>query len=270
MWGYNEDSVKYSPETTDHEIDSNFLLNKDSVTNRVAGLTCKYSLQDHKDAVTGLVCINQDGKHWLVSTGWDRRILIWNLETGLLHDFFRNSSSQYGKEELAADGIILDLEYSPETNCIAYASGDRCVYIRKFSPKGDEMTLQAVLQGHDAEVTGVRWNKKCNQWVTASEDRTIRIWPAEGIPCLRMISNDGPVTSLCIDQTNGSIITGSSDKAIRTFDPEKRDEMVQKNVGHKDEIRFVIHIPARDQYVSASWDNTVKIWNGTVIFFLRF
>jgi len=29
------------------------------------------------------------------------------------------------------------------------------VYIRKFSPKGDEMPLQAVLQGHEEEVRQV-------------------------------------------------------------------------------------------------------------------
>jgi len=29
------------------------------------------------------------------------------------------------------------------------------IYLRKFSPKGDEMPLQAVLQGHEEEVKQV-------------------------------------------------------------------------------------------------------------------
>jgi hypothetical protein len=62
-----------------------------------------------------------------------------------------------GKEELAADGIILDLDYSIERNEFGYASADKSAYIRKFSPKGDEMLLQAVLLGHEAEVTKVKW-----------------------------------------------------------------------------------------------------------------
>ena len=37
----------------------------------------------------------------------------------------------------------------------AYAASDKLVYIRKFSTIGHEMTLSAVLQGHDAEVTRV-------------------------------------------------------------------------------------------------------------------
>lgn len=49
--------------------------------------------------------------------------------------------------------------------------------------------------------------------------------PAEGIPCLRVINNDGPVTALCIDIINGCLITGSQDKIIRIFDIDKKDEI---------------------------------------------
>lgn len=36
---------------------------------------------------------------------------------------------------------------------------------------------------------------------------------------------------------------------------------MQKNLGHSDEVRSVIHIPSRNQYISASWDNSVRVWN---------
>jgi hypothetical protein len=48
---------------------------------------------------------------------------------------------------------------------------------------------------------------------------------------------------------------------MRVFDIEKKDEIVQKNYGHSDEIRSIVHIASRNQYVSASWDNTVRVWN---------
>nr|KAJ3422640.1 hypothetical protein HK105_007194 [Polyrhizophydium stewartii] len=259
VWGYNEESIKFLPETSERDGADPMApgggnqLGSDSVSNRVAGMTLKASLLDHKDAVTGLI-----------STGWDRRICVWDLQANKLQDVFRHAQPQaYGsvREELAADGIILSLDYSPERNEFGYASSDKLAYIRKFSPVGSEMTLTSVLQGHEAEVTQIRWHRKEQQWITGSEDRTIRLWPAEGIPCLRIINNDGPVTALCIDAINGCLITGSQDKVIRVFDIDKKDEIVQKNVGHSDEIRSLIHIPVRNQYVSASWDNTVRIWN---------
>lgn len=51
------------------------------------------------------------------------------------------------------------------------------VYIRKFSTNGAKMTLVNTLQGHEGEVTCVRWNiHGKGSWVTGSEDGTIRIW----------------------------------------------------------------------------------------------
>ncbi|KAI8837830.1 WD40-repeat-containing domain protein [Chytridium lagenaria] len=56
------------------------------------------------------------------------------------------------KEELAADGIILDLEYCADRNEFAYASA---------------------IIGLCEEI---KWNRVYQQWVTGSEDRTIRVW----------------------------------------------------------------------------------------------
>ena len=181
-----------------------------------------------------------------------------------MHDVFRNPEQSYGKDELAADGIIYDLDYAPERNEFAYASADKCAYIRTFDTDGTKLKLRAVLQGHEQDVVTVRWNAFHQQWVTGSDDRTVRIWSAEGIPCIKVIHNDGPVSCLCLDQLNGCIITGSSDRVIRVYDPTLSDELVQKNVGHTDAIRSIIHVAARRQYVSASWDQTIRIWNAHV------
>lgn len=162
---------------------------------------------------------------------------------------------------MAADGPILDMDYVAGRNEFAYASADKCAYIRQFSIDGSKMTLRAVLQGHEEEVTCIKWNHIHNQWITGSEDKTIRIWAAEGIPCVKVIDNGGTVTALCVDMLNGCIVSGSQDRIIRVYDLSRNVEVVQKNVGHTDSIRSIIHIPARHQYVSASWDQTVRVWN---------
>jgi WD40 repeat protein len=77
------------------------------------------------------------------------------------------------------------------------------------------------------------------------------------------------VSCLTIDLNNGCLLTGSVDKMIRVFDLEKKDELVQKHQGHTDEIRSLLHIPSRHHYVSASWDNSVRIWNGKLNFFFK-
>ena len=58
-----------------------------------------------------------------------------------------------------------------DRNEFAYASSDKLVYIRQFSDRGAEMTLSAVLQGHEAEVTQVRLH---SQFPLCSEIRISR------------------------------------------------------------------------------------------------
>ena len=75
----------------------------------------------------------------------------------------------------------------------AYSSTDKMVYIRKFSTTGSKMTLVNTLQGHDAEVTCVRWNTVLDKWITGSEDGTIRIWVLHHITTLfNQVFNENP------------------------------------------------------------------------------
>lgn len=70
--------------------------------------------------------------------------------------------------------LLFSLHFRKE---IAYATSDKMVYIRKFSTTGSNMTLVNTLQGHDGEVTCIKWNPVGKgAWVTGSEDGTIRIW----------------------------------------------------------------------------------------------
>jgi WD40 repeat protein len=284
IYGYNEEGLDKSTSGLSQ-------AKADSVSNRVAGTTLRYTLKEHKEPVSSVVCFFKDGTHWLLSTGWDRRICLWDVKEGKLVDIFRQAVPRFNQnlsegsmaklntnvkslsssllfpggsaaEELCADDIVLGIEYAPERGEYCYCSADKQAYVRKFSSNGSEMTLQVVLQGHEGDVTAVKWHAMNQNWITASEDRTIRIWPANGIPCLRIFNNDSPVTALCIDTLNGCIISGGEDHTIRVFDPSKTDEVVQKNYGHTDQVSSIVHVAVRNQYVSTSWDNTVRFWNG--------
>lgn len=151
-----------------------------NVNNRVAGMSMKFVLSDHKDAVSALACFPLAGGHWMLSSGNDRRICLWDLRSARLQDTFRSAgfspNAPYGRDDMAADGHVNDLCYAPELNAFAYASADKQAYIRRFSIRGDEMTLLAVLQGHTGEVTCIKWKRTTREWITASEDHTLRIW----------------------------------------------------------------------------------------------
>jgi WD40 repeat protein len=69
---------------------------------------------------------------------------------------------------------------------------------------------------------------------------------------------------MCIDVLNGCVVTGSIDRVMRVYDTTLDMELVQSNAGHTDAIRSVVHIAARGQYMTASWDQTIRTWNSYV------
>ncbi|XP_041369826.1 uncharacterized WD repeat-containing protein all2124-like [Gigantopelta aegis] len=237
----------------------------DSVTNRVAGFICRYVFSEHLSSVTSLVVIGREygfDRTYVLSAGWDSRICIWDLENGELHDTFRSPIVDRFNEKLdiACDGVILDMDYSPDNNEFAYASSDKMVYIRTFSPDGLKMVLVSTLLGHEGDVTCVHWNKITKKWVTGSEDGTVRIWSGTGLTeCEQVLAVRGDVRCMCIDKVNGAIIAGV-EETIKVYEPESY-RLVQTNVGHSDSVRSIIHIPERSQYVTCSWDKTFRVWN---------
>ncbi|XP_062500233.1 U5 small nuclear ribonucleoprotein 40 kDa protein-like isoform X2 [Corticium candelabrum] len=77
--------------------------------------------------------------------------------------------------------------------------------------------------------------------------------------CQAVLAVGGVVTALRIDTKNGCVVAGIQD-VIKVFDLVLH-KLVQTNVGHRDAVLSIIHIPERNQYVSASWDKTLRIWN---------
>jgi WD40 repeat protein len=284
VWGFDDDAVKALKRMEPKKLTSrriskhykillssssdllsqSFIQNDESVTNRVAGFICKHIFSEHQATVTSLAVIGrEDGQNgtYLVSGGWDRRLCIWDLEEGVLLDVFHNKSTQNIEAvELACDGVIFDIAFCPGRNEIAYATSDHVVYLRQFSTNGSQMVLLNTLQGHYGDVTCVKWNPVKSVWVTGSEDATIRVWSCEGLnDCIQVLSVQAAVNSMCIDLYNGAIVAGIQ-QFIRVYDPDLF-RLVQTNVGHTDTVRCIIHVPERSQYVSTSWDKTMRMWN---------
>lgn len=222
---------------------------------------CAYRL--HKDVVTCVLHVEALGKHWLITSGWDQKMIFWDLQKFQYWDILRVNGTRI--EEQCADGAVLDMDYSPALNRFAYASSDGCIYVREFDPqcRGDCMQLKNVMQGHESDVNCIRWNGTYSCWVSAGEDGTIRMWDGECGIQLKFFDNGSPVWCMCIDLLNGAIVTGAQDCVIRVWDSERdqNEALVQTSLGHQNGIRAIIHIPVEKQYISSAWDKTVRVWH---------
>ncbi|XP_072938346.1 uncharacterized protein [Epargyreus clarus] len=76
----------------------------------------------------------------------------------------------------------------------------------------------AVLSGHGAAVTALRWARGTALLVSASLDRTARVWAVAARVCLRVLhAHSRYLTCVVVPQNAKYIITGSNDKTIRTW-----------------------------------------------------
>lgn len=243
-----------------------------SANNRVAGFICKNVLIGHSSCVSSIVIIDNPALYdrtFLLSGSWDRRLLIWDLdENGKYYDQLRYPGTKFGcipdgtfddGGMFACDGNILAMEYCHKRNEIAYASSDNIVYIRHFSNDGSLMHLRCTLEGHEQEISAVKWNPVYEKWVTASEDGIIKIWAEDGSCCENTMIAHGLVSTFCIDKLNGNIVA-AVDNEIKVFDSET-SILVQRNLGHTENIRCISHIVERGQYMSGSYDMTMRVWN---------
>jgi len=127
-----------------------------------------------------------------------------------------------------------------------------------------------VLEGHAADVSHVKWNPTYRLWITGSEDRSVRLWSAQCVQVGKICPpGDTAVTGLAID-ARGFILVATMDRAMRVYDPRPaRDpcatrkydpEVMQQHLGHSDAVRCILHVPEKQQYLTASWDRTVRVW----------
>jgi WD40 repeat protein len=222
----------------------NFGDEKDALDSKESVDRLKYVFTEHTDRVSALATAG----HILISGSWDLTIRFWDLNTG----------SHWTTIQHAHDDFITGLSYSPERDEFATCSIDHLCYTWSM----DTRKLTGVLRGHENEVTHIAWNKVLRGWVTLGEDLTVRHWSPEGEQIRMLQLPEEAPTALTIDSVFGYAVIGLMDKSVIVMDLEAVEHkcILQTHTGHSDIVKAVVHLAERNQYVTASWDHTVRVF----------
>ncbi|UCJ12838.1 MAG: WD40 repeat domain-containing protein [Phormidium sp. PBR-2020] len=119
------------------------------------------------------------------------------------------------------------------------------------------------LQAHDDEINSVAWHPDGTRLISASRDRTLRLWSSEGTLQATLESGSGSTGSVnwvSFSSDGDWIASASSDNQIRLWTRE--GELHQVLQGHTARVNWVSFGPEGRplQLVSGSDDRTVRLW----------
>ncbi|KAI8379183.1 Utp21 specific WD40 associated putative domain-containing protein [Radiomyces spectabilis] len=114
--------------------------------------------------------------------------------------------------------------------------------------------------GHKKAISGLASDYTNRYLVSASIDRTIKIWDFKSAKVLHTIEMESPIASIQYHRDNDLVAVVCDDLGIRVVDIETQ-KIVREFWGHRNRITDMTFTPDGRWIVSASLDSTVRTWD---------
>jgi WD40 repeat protein len=117
------------------------------------------------------------------------------------------------------------------------------------------------MQGHADCIYGVAWRPDGKQLVTASYDKTLKLWDPVTGKTVADLKDHADAVYACAYHSNGKYLaTCSGDRSVRVWDPVKGTR-IYTLAGHTEMVTSLAFHPTAEQLVSGGADKAAKLWN---------
>lgn len=271
---------------TTYKASTSKIVSSFKTPNQVPSIDCHRarSYAGHRDGVWEVSCARHSST-MIGTASADRSARLWDAETG-----------QCLLKYLGHNGSVNSIRFHPADAIICTGSGDGTCHIWRAldstseqrshpgsADEADNITDEEIdgfdnadagiaaivlksplceLKGHEGAVIAADWFTSGKQVVTASWDRSAKLWDVETAEQVHQLTgHDQELTHTCTHPTQQLIVTSSTDTTFRLWD-FRTPSIHSVNVfqGHSDTVRSTA-FTTKDIVVSGSDDRTVKVWD---------
>jgi WD40 repeat protein len=118
---------------------------------------------------------------------------------------------------------------------------------------------RTILSGHTDEVNSAVLAPDGGRILTASDDKTARLWDRDGKPLVILEGHTDKVTSAMFAPDGGRILTASDDNTARLWDRDGKPLAILE--GHTSWVTSAVFAPDGGRILTASDDNTARLWD---------
>lgn len=261
LWKLDGTPVQTSkPMTHDHDINTvNFSPNGEYIASASNDKTVKLwnkngtyitTLKGHSKEVSS-VNFSPDSKT-VISASSDGTIRLWNIINVSLNQVIKPTIVQ------GHNDTIWYAEFSPNGQIIAAAANNGIEIWHK------DGTLITNLKEHTAAVRYVTFGRDNKTILSASEDRTIRIWHMQADPKkwqTKLFTTEGDKSFMVKYSPNYQFVaTANPDGTINIWQADNGNKIATLE-RHKDEVFDLSFSPDGKKIATVSADKTIKIWS---------
>lgn len=255
---------------------------------------CMKTLYGHKSNVYCTSFSPDDQK--VVSCSKDKTIKIWDSNTGEClktlngHDSSVNTAffNSRGNRIVSSSNEKINIWDAISGNCIYTIYKEKGYFIdyASFSPNGDEIAyivrgatsgyyhiiIQTIgseertltLKGHVDFIRSITYSHNGKYIVSASRDKTVKIWDSKSGLCLRTIPQSCEVNNAHFSPDDSQIVVSLMDNTICLWDFDQTSSF--QTVGkHNGSVTYAKYSPNGKYIISSSFDdnNVINVWDAS-------